>query len=417
MDLLISDGDLRVIVFCGKKKLDFFKKEYERKNVIIEGVDMSVTKPEMMLRYLSLACLDTESMKIKRRTEMNGSGTFTAVFLGNRLGRYLTRVLSKILIPRGTFAEYFKKYSPDAVFCTDIQNEFDARLLTDAKALGIKNIGMVRSWDNLSMKGIVKMLPDTLLVNSELVAEEAVALNGMEKEKIRVVGIPHYDNYSEEGRSSREIFFGKLRGDPKKKTILFAPTGDRYLGDNRTDAAVLDILQKEFFDHQIIVRLPPGDLVCDIENRPKVKGTVIDRPSGRFGQVKETELSREDDRHLADTLFYTDVIVSGPSSMCIDSVFWDKPVVLVGFDGSPGLEYEKSIRRFYDYDHFIPVLSSGGVHFVESGDDMVSVIRAYLEKPETRKNGRKRLAEIECGYLDRKSSERLFGVIIEELKK
>ena len=214
----------------------------------------------------------------------------------------------------------------------------------------------------------------------------------------------------------RESFFKRIGGDPQKRTLLFVPTGDRYLVDNTVDRDLLSIVEENVPDNfQILVRLPPSDRVRAFESMTSNTRIIFDRPSTVFSNVKETELGRADDMHLADTLYYSDIVVSGPSTMCIDAAVFDKPIILLGFDGIETRPYFNSIRRFYDYDHFLPVLASGGVTFVSNREELRNSLEQYIHNPQKDEAGRKRLVSEECFRVDGHSSERLARVLLEAL--
>lgn len=64
-----------------------------------------------------------------------------------------------------------------------------------ARALGIPTIGYVNSWDNLTSKGTVHVVPDVYVVWNEPLAEEAAALHDIPADVIRITGAPHVDRF------------------------------------------------------------------------------------------------------------------------------------------------------------------------------------------------------------------------------
>jgi hypothetical protein len=62
-----------------------------------------------------------------------------------------------------------------------------------AHSLGIPTIGYVNSWDNLTSKGTVHVVPDVYIVWNEPIAQEAVELHDLPARSIRVTGAPHVD--------------------------------------------------------------------------------------------------------------------------------------------------------------------------------------------------------------------------------
>ena len=64
-----------------------------------------------------------------------------------------------------------------------------------ARSLGIPTIGYVNSWDNLTSKGTVHVVPDIFIVWNEPLAQEAVELHDLPPRAIRVTGAPHVDRF------------------------------------------------------------------------------------------------------------------------------------------------------------------------------------------------------------------------------
>jgi len=64
-----------------------------------------------------------------------------------------------------------------------------------AHSLGIPTIGYVNSWDNLTSKGTVHVMPDVYIVWNEPLAQEAVELHDLPAASIRVTGAPHVDRF------------------------------------------------------------------------------------------------------------------------------------------------------------------------------------------------------------------------------
>jgi len=412
LDILSAENIRVVLIVFGTKK-KFFEEEFSKPGIIIEGVEKRLYWQDVFLRYLSLAALKTNSLAIKRKTEMKGSGIWLVKLIGNRKwARKLVRRLNTLITPRDTFAALFDRYKPNLVFATDVQNEFDVKIITEAQSQHIPVVGMVRSWDNLTAKGLIRIHPDKLLVHNLLIQQSAINLHGILEESIEIVGIPHYDSYALANRSSREDFFARIGGDPRKKLIVFAPIGDRYIRDNVVDRDILDILDKHLpLDYQILVRFPPTDTVYELEGRPNTGRIIFDRPSNRFKTLKKIELSSKEDAHLADTLYWSDLVVAGPSTICIDAAFFDKPIILVGFDGYHSRPYHHSVIRYYDYDHFKSILASGGVKLAKNKNEFLSFMNIYLDHPQTDFQGRRKVVKEQCGE-NIHATERLAKVLL-----
>jgi hypothetical protein len=75
------------------------------------------------------------------------------------------------------------------------KSPIEADYLHAARSLGIPTVGYVNSWDNLTSKGTVHVVPDVYIVWNEPLAEEAVALHDIPRDAIRITGAPHLDHF------------------------------------------------------------------------------------------------------------------------------------------------------------------------------------------------------------------------------
>jgi CDP-glycerol glycerophosphotransferase (TagB/SpsB family) len=412
---------IRVVLIVPKAKADYFLGAFGREGVVVCGVDAITGTREVFMRYLSLAALKTKTLWIKRKTEMRGSGAWLTYLISNRFGRKLIRLAEKISYHHSTFEMLFNEYKPDLVFSTDIQSETDIAMLIEAHKRGINTVGMVRSWDNLTSKGLIRIVPERLLVWNDIIKGEAINLHDINEMAISVVGIPHYDEYKDLHftEKDKELFFNKINADITKKIALFIPIGDRYLRNNTVDKDIVALLDKVLpSNYQILVRLPPGDYVRALEDNTSqfARGRIIyDRPSTKFENIKHTELGKQEDMHLAQTLSWSEFVVSGPSTAVIDAALFDKPCILFGFDGYESREYLDSVRRYYDYDNFIPILKSGGAVLASSIENFISLVRKYVENPRADAKSRKTLVLGQAGFDDTNSTERLAHALINSL--
>ncbi len=393
------------------------QQEYGGENIVVEGIDMTVSKRDIWMRQISLSALSTKSIAIKRTADMARRGEYLALLMSSHFGHKVVRLASKLLTPRNTFSHLFTQYAPTAIFSTDVQSDFDVRLMHDAKRHEVTILGMVRSWDNLTIKGLLRVVPTALLVQNQITRNDAIKYHDVPDGVIRIVGIPHYDAYTETTECERSGVLSELPRDTKK-IILYVATGDRYINNNMVDCEVLEMLSANLSAHEsIVVRLPIADTMNCLGGKEKYAHVYFDQvDKQRFARRKFVEISKADDVHLQNLLRCCDIVVTGPSTMCIDGALFDKPIVLIGFNGKGQRSYYNSIARYYDYNHFEPILASKGVWYVESERELLEALEAYRKNPVLNKEGRKKLVDEQAGGLLGEASEKLASTIIEFVK-
>ena len=410
----------RIVILIPDFKKDYFLKEFGGENILIEGVDMALSKGDLFLRRAVLALSNTRALYIKKRSQFHRDGKvmpFLGYIFPSFLGRFgvaagTLRFIDRIFFRTFFFNDLFHKYNPDLIFSTDAQNELDVRLLKEGRLFGIKTLSMIRSWDNLTSKGILRILPDALLVNNEIIKAEAVLYSHAPPEKIKVIGIPHYDKYFNVAPLPKSNFFSRFGFDLKKALVIYAPIGNRYIRENQTDKHTLEILS--LLDINILVRLPPTDEVNFDGFKSRKALVAFDKTGTGFpkGGAKLSEISREDETGLIAALSYANAVVTGQSTITIDACAFDKPVIIIGFDKEERI-YWDSVRRYYDYEYYKPISKSGGVRFANNPEELVNIAKKYLDDPGLDKEGRDLILREQVFFTDGRSTERLAEAIEE----
>ena len=140
---------------------------------------------------------------------------------------------------------------------------------------------------------------------------------------------------------------------------------------------------------------------------------VINFPGGK---PTDREIIKGDMEMMASAIYHSDVVVNYQGTTSIDVSAFDKPVVNIAFDAHEGKLYLKSVRRFYDFTHYQPIIHSGGVRLAHSADELKKEILEYLKHPERDKKGRERLVREQTFKYDGKASERTAHTILSLLK-
>ncbi|MEK9148361.1 MAG: hypothetical protein AAB650_02890, partial [Patescibacteria group bacterium] len=300
---------------------------------------------------------------------------------------------------------------PSLLFGTDVYELADVRIMRAARRLGVTTIGMVRSWDNPTSKTILNFIPDHVVVNAERIRAEAIEYGDVPANRISISGVPHYDCYLDTSlRTPRDEFCRRVGLDPAKPFMLFTPPADTYLQHDPVAPVVLKALETSRI--QVLVRMP---LVGKTELAGMIPppNAVFDMPSNSPDFV-DVHLDRAADRHLADSIYHSALVITWASTMVIDAAAFDKPIILVGFDASPR-PYGRSIQQYYDYDHQRAIIESRGVRFARTPEELSRMAKLYLDDSTLDKIGREKIRQDYCGDLDGHDGERLGKFLLERL--
>ena len=416
----------QVVILSPAFKKEYFSKVFASPKIEIAGIGHKLTKVDLFFRSWALAASKTRGLYIKHRSKFFQDGklfSFLLAILPSRLGAasrfgfWLLRLGNRLFFGKrnGIFGDLFDKKQPSLVFATDIQNELDVRLLEEAKQHSVKTVGMIRSWDNLSTKGAIRVQPDILIVNNEIIKKEAVKWNFIEEDKIKIVGIPHHDRYQQTPPISRAEFLKNFGFEnPNRKLILFAPVGNRYIRHNTLDQKVLEILSQ--FDANVLVRLPPGDRVDFKEIKNSKAQIVFDKTGVNFEgeDTKSNEIGKRDDISLWYSVYFADVVVTGQSTIALDAALCGKGSVIIDFDAE-SRPYWDSVSRYYDYEYYQNIIKAGGVTMAKSLPDLISSVKKYLADSFYNAASRQQMILGQEYKIDGRSSERLAVVLLELL--
>ena len=104
------------------------------------------------------------------------------------------------------------------------------------------------------------------------------------------------------------------------------------------------------------------------------------------------------------------------STITIDAACFDTPVVNVAWDGFSTVPYEKSCKRYYNFNHYKKIVETGGVTVAQNLEETLQQIQRYLDDPTLEAAGRARIRDEQCYKLDGRSGERIGNYLVELLK-
>ncbi len=120
-------------------------------------------------------------------------------------------------------ADLIAAQKPDAVLVTplvDIGSD-QVEYIKACQALGIRSALCVHSWDNLTNKGLIRVVPDRVFVWNEAQRREAITMHGVRPEQAVATGAPVYDQwFARRPSTTRDEFLRKV-GLPDRPYLLY----------------------------------------------------------------------------------------------------------------------------------------------------------------------------------------------------
>jgi hypothetical protein len=162
---------------------------------------------------------------------------------------------------------------------------------------------------------------------------------------------------------------------------------------------------------QLLVRIHSKDDFDRYERFEGLPGLVIDRPhrapSPLWWNPIEEEL-----RLYAAELAYSDVVITIGSTAMLEACLFDTPIISIGFEATPTVPYELSVRRYYDYNHQQNVVSTGGIRIAPSPAALLVALNTYLADPTVDRDGRQAIVRLQAGQMDGLVNERIADLIL-----
>ena len=432
LTILKNTPNLKIIIFTKEKKVDFYRERFGAPNVLIEpmtDLEHDRGRFRQLLTTAAFNSIPTRTIWMRQNRIVVLNPTISNLvglpfkklcwILGHtRVWREFLRSLEPLFHEDTIWDEAFAKYKPDLVFATNMIHGTSIALIKAAKRRETRTIGMTKSWDNFTSKTLLRMKPDHLIVNNPLIKREARAIGDMPEKKVTVVGLPQYDKYMKpEWHLTREEFFKRFGLHPDKKLLVYFMGGPLAIHDPRDHVKMISeaIERGDLPPSTLFVRSHPKyDVnIDDLKLLPHVK---IHIPGEELQGFKgDREFDEDDVKVLISTLYHADVTLNTGSTMTIEATIFDKPIILIGFDGYTKKPHYESIDHTMDITHYRYLVESGATARVVNEHELVEAIKTYLKTPAENHEGRKRLFDEQVWKTDGNSGKRIAGVLLNSL--
>lgn len=292
----------------------------------------------------------------------------------------------------------------DLLFFTHQRPPYIAPLVFQAEQLKVKTATFIFSWDNLASKGRMAANFDYYLVWSELMKTELQQFyTSVKEENIQVVGTPQFEPYVlERYQATKAEFVEKFSLDVALKTICFS-CGD--ISTSKNDELYIEtiadaIVAKKIRNINFMVRTSPAEdpirFAAYAVRYPFIKWNypkwIVSR-QGHQEAWSQRIPTVEDVKDLRSVLEFSDLNINMLSTMSLDFIQFDKPVINTVFGSATNGLYDD--QRFLNYAHIVNVVNSKATKIVKTQDELVNAIQLYLENPNLDSVNRKQLLQLQ----------------------
>jgi hypothetical protein len=287
-----------------------------------------------LLRFLGPRFNETYRARAWRRAPKAAAaiarGPLGQTSSGRRLLAGGLRLVERAIPTNAAIEQFLRERDPDVVLFTPylglrtVQPDF----LRAAQALGLRTAILVKSWDNLSSKSLVRPVPDRLFVWNEIQRKEAELLHGIPPERVVVTGAQCFDEWFTWEPRPRGEFLRRAGLDSERPYVLYACsvpwTGQSEVGFVRRWAAALRVAGGDLAGMQVLVRPHPkraGDWAhADLSD---LQGVVVFPADGQAPTDRTTKAD------FFDSIHHSVAVVGLNTSMMIEAAIVGRPVLTV----------------------------------------------------------------------------------------
>jgi hypothetical protein len=278
--------------------------------------------------------------KLKTRAEKRLPRTFrrladTVAWFGSGARRLTTALLLRIeaIVPVPVqIATFVREANPDVLLVTPLV-EFGSDQVDYVKAarqLGIPTALCVASWDNLTNKGVMRVVPDRVIVWNEAQREEAATLHGVPRDRVSVTGAQIFDPWFTAQPTRSRAEFCRRVGLPADRPFILYVGSSSFIAPNEYQfaAAWIDAIRgasdPALAGAGILIRPHPTNTrrwwVLD---RDALRDVAVWPPIG--GEQTPAEFKAD----YFDSLYHCAAVVGVNTSAQIEAAILGRPVCTV----------------------------------------------------------------------------------------
>jgi len=161
-------------------------------------------------------------VRIVLRAVIDAASRTRSAASADALGRALA-ACERAIPTAPTIDAFLRKQQPDAVVASPVV-DFASTLvdpLKSARRLRVPSAIAVASWDNLTGKGLLRVVPDRVLVWNEVQRDEAATMHSIPPERVVVTGAPKFAEWFERTPSRTPAEFAARVGLPWAGHLLY----------------------------------------------------------------------------------------------------------------------------------------------------------------------------------------------------
>ena len=299
---------------------------------------------------------------------------------------HFLRLIEGLVPPDKNIIKYLQQFNPDVVVVSpsNLRYSEEIEVLKAAKALQIRTVVPVLTWDNLTTKGLLQIEPDLVLAWNEAHRTEAIQIHRISKKRISLTGSPFFDKWFEADKDYPVEECRQRAGLPQGSPFI------TYLGSSaniaKDESGLVDKLANGFLSDEatknwsVLVRTHPANSY----NFNKCQAPNVScwpKPLDKPGELSlpETPEAHEDFQFALKECV---AIVGINTSAMIEGLINDRPVVALLLEAFSKTQSEAS--------HFQQLLDNDVLYLAKSTKECLALLKKIAEGYDPKKEQRHR---------------------------
>jgi hypothetical protein len=223
---------------------------------------------------------------------------------------------------------FFLKTDPDLVLYPNSGENISKYCIS--KLTGIfdtKILLLIDNWDNLSSKSAISKKNFYYGVWGEQTKQHAIKIQNIKRNKVFPIGTPRYENYFFKRKKNIKTFFDF-------KYVLFLESSARYTAETDMLFNLDNIFSnnQNFNKYKIIYRPHPWRPITKLINFSSFKNIILDpQVEDVYKKKLFTKYVLPDLEYYPSLIKNAEFIISGPTTMVIESLIFYKVILLLNF--------------------------------------------------------------------------------------
>ncbi len=268
-------------------------------------------------------------------------------------------------------------------------NSIDYRFVVEAAVRKIPTVTIAGSWDNFTTKGFIPYESSMVLVWNKKMSQELSEIFGVGQENIREVGYPRAVLPDVVTGENAETYLASIGVTGHRRFVLYACSYSDLTRVKDIEHPLEYLLVERVCKHInahlpedtcVIVRLHPFSDDHEKQFLESASERVRVYVPGRRDSYVERVMDMSEEIHLANQIRLSECVISLASTMSLDALNCQKPVININFDPVENLSHFDSVSKFYNFNHFRDLVQICNLPLAHNEDDVLQFVLRCINK-------------------------------------